>query len=301
MTRLRIALLPLIVLIIAVVATDLLKPADGIDGQWIAFYCGLPDQNEHAIYLIRVDMPDGEIRHLVGPTSKRVTSPAWSPDGNWIAYSENDDLYLIHGNGSDRRRLQLGQDVYGNPDWSPDSKSLAFVVNVSRIATTQINGDEIQRLTSSIGIDERPAWSPNGDLIAFAHGQSLYSMQSDGQNRKLILTSNAEMRYVTWSPDGNWLAFFYEGEDNQYTLYKVRPDGTDLEHILDAPFGLKSAPTWSPDGNWIAFSGLGDGDLTAQIYKIRPDGTDLQRVTNLSECNPASLPSWSPLLQSAPK
>ena len=76
-------------------------------------------------------------------------SPAWSPDGKWIAYyhfnSNPDDslyptgLYIIDTSGSNRRLIIAGR-AY-NPDWSPDGSLLAF--DVGRIFITNVyTGDQ---------------------------------------------------------------------------------------------------------------------------------------------------------------
>src|SRR5689334_14506573 len=59
------------------------------------------------------------------------TSPAWSPDGNWIAYahfapdpSDTSGLFVVDTTGSGRRLLAIG--FPGSIDWSPDSRSIVY-------------------------------------------------------------------------------------------------------------------------------------------------------------------------------
>ena len=55
-------------------------------------------------------------------------SPAWSPDGKWIAYDLNQDLWIMDPQGKNGRQVAT---VY-SPDhhsWSPDSKHIAYVTS----------------------------------------------------------------------------------------------------------------------------------------------------------------------------
>src|SRR4051812_35289911 len=64
----------------------------------------------------------------LGEGSLLVPSTAWSPDGNWIAYTTSDDpLHAVAADGS--RTVDLGAAPYATRlAWSPDSTQLAVAV-----------------------------------------------------------------------------------------------------------------------------------------------------------------------------
>ena len=84
-------------------------------------------------------------------------------------------------------------------------------------------------------------------------------MSADGTERSLLLDHEGgapgHMYALTWSPDGEWLAF---QTDNR--IYLVRPDGTGLRPVVEGFFIAAHAVQWSPDGSRIAY--LREGALS---------------------------------------
>ncbi len=90
------------------------------------------------------------------------------------------------------------------------------------------------------------------------------------------------------SPDGQWLAFYFWG--NQEDIALVRTDGTGLRTLTD-DLHRDRAPRWSPDGKRILFYSNRSGKY--ELWTIQPDGSGLRQLTFESRGNIVE-PVWSP-------
>ena len=123
----------------------------------------------------------------------------------------------------------------------------------------------------------RSVGHPMGRKFALAiqeeNGSGLYLMSPDGstlQRIPLNLPSH-EISEPIWSPDGEWIAFL-SGESY---VYRVRPDGSNLEHLAARTSGLRELQ-WSPDGRWLLFEQNNPGHT--KIYQMRADGSALEML-----------------------
>ncbi|MBN2011915.1 PD40 domain-containing protein [candidate division KSB1 bacterium] len=164
-----------------------------------------------------------------------------------------------------------------------------------------------QRLTDHVKwgnfINNSPAVSPKGDRVAFLTDRTgyfdIYMVQATDKTNITRLASGQkkadleELQWLrpgmSWSPDGNYLAFTARaaGED---ALQIMHVDKKEIVAIHK--FGLDGlfAPAWSPVSDEIAFVGVKDGHSDIYIYDRQTD--QLRHVTNdiFTDLEPA----WSP-------
>src|SRR5437773_2465344 len=180
---------------------------------------------------IRVDTAQVLVRQI------RNASP--SPDGKRIAFSALDRLYVMDLPSGTPRRLTNDSVKEQVPAWSPDGQWLAYVTwtdhggTLNKIRATP--GSRPVRVTTDSAFFDTPVWSPDGARIVvvkgpraprteehFAPGYELDWVPAAGGALTRISPINAAGR-PHFSRDPNRI-YIYEGAEG---LVSMRYDGTD--------------------------------------------------------------------------
>ncbi len=249
--------------------------------------------------------------------------PSFSPSGTQLICNDktagikHNQIMLMNADGTNRSIL-FGDSVKSAlaPVWSPQGDKIAFGFGrffqsikgpaIGDIAIINSDGSHLRVLTDGNGNYGFPSWSPDGRKLVFreATGKEMGLFIVDLETAKITaLTRNSHDNFPVWSPNGELIAFTSKKEDN-YDIYTIRPDGSDLKRLTTDP-GNDAHNVWSPDGKWIAFSSgkTGFKDESAlhrinpqpygEISVMRSDGSDLRILTD-NQYEEAT-PGWMPL------
>jgi Tol biopolymer transport system component len=174
--------------------------------------------------------------------SERDLMPAWSPDGETIAFSRQlteesmPDIWLVGADGSDPRLLV--EDALA-PSWAPDGSRIAFEGS-GGVATVNPDGSSLRRLASG----GEPSWSPDGRRIVFSRAGEIWLMRADGGRQRRLTRFPAEEIEPAFSPDGRWVLFSSDRTGNK-DVFVMRPDGSGLRNLTRHPSD-DWATSWQP-------------------------------------------------------
>jgi Tol biopolymer transport system component len=255
----------------------------------------LTDARENGRHLYVLDNKSTRVRRLTTIPSFRVGS--WSPDGQRIAYTENDSLNVMKEDGTEIRRVaRVPQAIILSFRWSPDGALIAFRVGSpsGTVYTVRADGAGLTTIEApwviTSGQFNNPgeiAWSPDGRLLAYEAKYTgdtvpqVYLTSPNGSGLRRLTSTPAAARNPSWSPDGLKIAF-----DSDTMPYVINADGTGQKQLANT---FAVAPTWSPRGDALAYR-----SLNGSIGVMNPDGAGRRQIVGLNSGESALFQSWSP-------
>ncbi len=144
--------------------------------------------------------------------------------------------------GSDQRFITAA----GGPDpnVSPDGRKISFKGGPDgALFVANIDGTGIVQISPSISVTYKHDWAPDGQHIVVSDNSN--PSPTEAVNIVTVRPDGTDWTYLThypagyranvggYSPDGQWIVFRREGPGLVPTLYRIRPDGSDL-HALYA-------------------------------------------------------------------
>lgn len=231
----------------------------------IVFSANLNDKDQE-IYRLALNR---QLSAILTRNTAEDTQPAWSADGQQIAFVSNRDgqytIYVMDAQGRNSHRLTDSPQNNFSPTWSPDERSIAYVTarqefarQVTEVLMTDLQSGTTRRMTISYPNAISPAWSPDSKHLTFTSGRTggtdrvIYNLDLQTGDTSPLISKNDTQLNPTWSPDGRYLL---------YLAYNANPgiylwDSTSAQSILlFAPSVLNMrTPDWSSDSRFIIYA-----------------------------------------------
>ncbi|MEO6196604.1 MAG: S9 family peptidase [Dehalococcoidia bacterium] len=315
------------------------------DGRYLAFVSDRGEKNQVFV----APLEGGEARQVTSTLWGVSGAPAWSPDGASFSYAARtgdfterkdrkgaeknaprvitDLRYKLDGIGFfDERRMHIfvcdvdtgaerqlttGDYYDGEPAWSPDGKSIAFVSDRERSRHQRqfrsdawivpAKGGRPRRLTRARGAASGPTFSPDGKWLAFVgHEQGdeggaknvhlMVVPANDAAAPRSLSTSLDRPaagwpalagRAVNWTADSKSVMFLVSDRGTQVICQANLSARSKAHKILDGERQIE-AFVLTPDGEHIVFTAVWPSSPWEMYRASIKNG---RRETNLSHAN----------------
>ncbi|MFN2329753.1 MAG: prolyl oligopeptidase family serine peptidase [Chromatocurvus sp.] len=252
------------------VVTDARISPTGMHAAWKVFHNEFDDDRQDTQLWI-AGIADGRTWQLTRG-DESVGDYAWTPDGEWIAFTRGDGTYLIRSAGGEAIKLEIdGIKNVGSLRFAPDGSSL-YVLGVAE--------PDLWAKAREEEYGDYTVFREEGDYTHIWRQGLTKSMALDDDPEPLTEGEDFSVTEFTLSPDGTQIAFAAQPTPQLADLlngkvYRLPASGGEPEILMDAP-GRKSRLVWRQDGARLAFAATAGFPDYADIVSVAADGTDLQ-------------------------
>ena len=268
------------------------------DGSLVAFVVRVPVmEGEKSEYLSHIWLanPDGSSVRQFTQGDKSATSPSFSPDGRWLAFSSSrggeNQVWAIPVDGGEARQVTDAESGAGGFSWSPDGSRVAYLMTDPETEEEKLRKKE----------KRDPIFVDQNFKYAHIYVVAFEPEASEPAEAARVTEGQYHVSSYDWSPDGTTFAFAHQADPRldegarASDISMVSSDGSGEVRPLVTLGGIDGSPRFSPDGQWVAFTSSGDTPQRvglADVYVVAASGGEPRKLAD-SHDRSGGLMDWS--------
>jgi Tol biopolymer transport system component len=252
--------------------------------------------------LLMITADKGEVRALLRQPPPYLYSPAFSPDGKYLAYIAGtgflaQDVYVVPVSGGEARQLTFERKHLAGLAWTADGRGIVFSSNrggLFGLWRIPAAGGEPTAVGTAGEDAQSPVVSRRGDRLGYVRMQAdwnIWRAPAVAESRvppAKWITSTRDDWQPEYSPAGEKIAFVSTRSGSR-EIFTCDADGTHPVQLTSFQGPPTGTPRWSPDGQRIAFDSRAPGN--SAIYVVSVEGGAPVRLTQ--DGAESVVPSWS--------